>query len=132
VTLHERLRQAIELLPPEAALSLPVRVMRELLDSAAHSNPSPGDDGHDLTVAEVAARLARPCSTVRAWVAAGRFAGSYKLSERDWRVPVASLVAFLDGRQPAAPTASDGPHVRRRTHRAAGGDVDLSAWRNPA
>lgn len=130
--MHERLRQAIELLPPEAAVSLPVPLVRELLDSVASSEPVPSDDSHDLTVAEVSVRLRRPRSTVRAWVKRGEFGPKvYKFSERDWRIPVASVVAFVQARQPAVPSPSEGLPVRRRTHRAAGDDIDLGAWRRP-
>ncbi len=128
MNLHERLRQAIELLPPDAAVSLPVPLMRELLDSVACSESVTDDDGHDLTVAEVAARLHRPRSTVRSWVKAGRFAGTYKLSERDWRVPSASVAAFVEARRPAVTSPSTDSPVRRRPHRTAG-RADLAAWR---
>src|SRR3989442_14371586 len=106
MTLQERLRQAIDLLPPEAALSLPVSLVRELLDSVSCPEPVSGDDCHDLTGAELAARLARPRSTVRAWVKAGRFIGAYKLSPRDWRVPETGLSAFFESRQAALSKAS--------------------------
>lgn len=127
MTLRERLERAVEL---GVTVALSPGELRELLDAAAvlvaDAIPT-----RDLTITEVSARLARPCSTVRAWVAAGRFAGSYKLSERDWRVPVASVTAFVEARRPAVPSPNDGPPVRHRRHRAAGGAVDLSAWRRP-
>jgi excisionase family DNA binding protein len=128
VTLHERLSQAAEL---GLTVTLSPAELRELLEPGAVEVAKRADERPDLTVNEVAARLARPCSTVRAWVAEGRFAGSYKLSERDWRVPAASVVAFVEARQPAVPSPSGGRPVRRRKHRAAGGDADLSAWRRP-
>lgn len=127
MTLHERLRQAIELLPPEVAVTLPVPLVRELLGSVAHSERVP-DNERDLTVAEVAVRLRRPRSTVRAWLKAGRFEGAYKLSPRDWRVPVAAVTAFVDKRRPEP--ESEPALVRRRAKRANSDDAaDLSAWR---
>jgi len=50
--------------------------------------------GRDLTIAEVAQRVGRSSSTVRAWCAAGRLRG-YKLRGRDYRIPPAALQEFL-------------------------------------
>lgn len=118
--------------------------VRELLDADAvlvakgistHSWTGPE---HDLTVTALAARLGRPVSTIRAWVKAGRFGPTvYKLSERDWRVPVAAVDAFVKARQPVGPglesTLEPSSPVKRRRRRGGEGEaVDLSAWRRPS
>ena len=130
MTLRERLARAAEL-GVTVALS-PAEVKELLAGGEPHSRGD--EDSPDLSVGEVAARLNRPCSTIRSWVAARRFKGAYKLSPRDWRVPAAALRAFIEARQPAVPSPSDGPPIRRRTHRAVEGadSADLGAWRAQA
>jgi excisionase family DNA binding protein len=48
----------------------------------------------DLTIHQVAERVGRSASTVRAWCASGRL-GGYLLRDRDWRIPPARLAEFL-------------------------------------
>jgi len=126
VNLHERLLRAAEL---GLTVSLAPAEVKELL---ARGEPvSRGDENSlDLSVGELAIRLKRPRSTIRAWVAAGRFKGAYKLSPRDWRVPAAAVTAFIEARESAAPSPSNAPPVRRRRFRAVEREADLSAWRN--
>jgi hypothetical protein len=129
VTPLERLRQAAELLPPGAAVTLP----REALLEALGGPPdvaTPATPAGDLTVAEVAAQLRRKPSTIRGWLEAGRFTGAYHLPASGklsvpkepgikpqpkvgaWRVPQSAIDAFLE---PLRHPTSQG--------------VDLSAWR---
>lgn len=104
----EHLRELAERLPDGAALSLPRDLLLDLLNGVAVA-AEPATD--DLTVAQVAERLHRKASTIRGWCQEGRFTGVYKLNGRDWRVPPASVEAFLNGQRPQpAP-------------------VDLGAWR---
>jgi hypothetical protein len=93
VTPLERLRQAAELLPAGAAVTL----SREALLDALGTVPTPGtaEPTADLTVAELAARFHRAPSTLRGWLETGRFEGAYKLNGRDWRIPSASVAGFL-------------------------------------
>jgi helix-turn-helix protein len=113
----------------------------ELADALADLLTTNGGDGAvpdgPLTVAQVAAQLHRSPSTVRAWCAAGRFVSAFKLSARDWRVPVEALARFLAAQQPQ-PARQDAPgrpisprpETRARPRRArSSGDVDLGAWR---
>jgi len=129
VTLRERLGRAVEL---GVTVALSPEELRELLGDGAplvaEAIPT-----HDLTVREVAARLGRPVSTIRAWIAAGRFESAYKLSERDWRVPVAAVTAFVEARKPLVVEGLEPAPVKRRpSRRAADGEaVDLGAWRKP-
>ena len=77
-------------------------------------------------------RLTDDEGAIRAWIAAGRFTGAYKLSERDWRVPLAGLDAFVASRKPAMVVVEAPRPVKRRKSRAGDGEaVDLGAWRRP-
>jgi excisionase family DNA binding protein len=111
VTALDNLRQAAELLPPGAS----VTVTREALLAAIGRAPTAPAEAptDDLTVADLAARFQRSASTVRGWIEAGRFPGAYKLRGRDWRVSPAAVDAFRE-------------HERRRPSR---GTHDLGAWR---
>jgi hypothetical protein len=77
VTALEQLRQALELLPTGSALLLP----REHLLAAigARVQTRANVPAADLTVSDVATRLQRSASTVRAWLEQGRFPGAYHL-----------------------------------------------------
>ena len=113
-----QLRQAAELLPPGASVTL---TREALLELTAGVEPGPGSSGAtgqpagDLSVADLAARFQRSPSTIRGWLEAGRFPGAYKLSGRDWRVPVSGVEAFvaLERRQ-AAPRADLGTWRKHR------------------
>jgi len=112
VTALERLRQAAELLPAGTSVTLPRETLLEALGGAVAPAETPSGD---LTVAQLAERFQRSPSTVRGWLEAGRFDNAYKLSGRDWRVPVADVEAFV---------------LDQRTARQ--GDTqaaDLGAWR---
>ena len=114
----ERLREVAELLPAGASLTLTREALLEL--GAAESPREVAQADALLTVADIATRLTRATSTVRGWLEAGRFAGAYKLNGRDWRVPVASLTAYLEGQRQhhgAAPVKLDTWRRKRRAAR---------------
>jgi hypothetical protein len=110
----DRLRQAAELLPAGASVTVSREALLEALSGApaptAHVCSPPGD----LTVAELAARFQRSPSTVRGWLEADRFPGAYKLNRKDWRVPIAALAAFRDAQQQPARGTDLGAWRQRR------------------
>lgn len=112
-TLRDLLREL-----PSTAL-VPVGWVLEQLGSPDDSKPS---SIADLTISEIADRLDRSVSTVRAWCANGLLEGAYRLRGREWRVPSAALRGFLD-RQGQSKTG----RVPRRTAGDIG--VDLTSWR---
>lgn len=48
----------------------------------------------DQSVEQLAGRFGRKRSTVREWCEHGLFPGAYKLREKEWRVPLAGVLAF--------------------------------------
>ena len=112
MTVLEQLRQAAELLPAGASVTL---TREALLAALGGVEPVVLQTSADLTVVQVSERFHRSPSTVRGWLEAGRFPGAYKLNRRDWRVPTAAVDAF-EARQ-REPAASRGP------------GPDLGAWR---
>lgn len=79
--------------------------------SVGTSSPVPPAD---FTVAQLAARFSRTASCIRGWLEAGKFSGAYKLNSKDWRIPLADVLAF-EAAQRAQPVAQ--------------AVVSLSAWR---
>ncbi len=110
----ERLRQAAELLPAGASVTVTREILLAALGDGLHPSAQPPAPSADLTVAELADRFHRSPSTVRGWLEAGRFPTAYKLSGRDWRVPVAGVEAFV---------------AQERTSRRREAPADLGAWR---
>jgi hypothetical protein len=102
-------------LPDEAAVTLPVGWLRARLRSDG-SGVVP-DPLADLSCAEVGAALGRSPSTIRAWCTRGDMPGAYRLRQREWRIPRASLRRYLDQQATGAES-----HV-------AAEPVDLTAWR---
>ena len=95
MTVLERLRQAIELLPDEAAVSLPVTLLRAAL--AEVPGPATASAAPELlTVARLAALLHRSPSTVRGWLARGDFgSAAVRVHGRSWIVPRDAVTDFL-------------------------------------
>ncbi len=110
-TLRTRLTTALRAVPPGSLV--PVEWVRGLLDDGMDED---GDDGTDLTVGDVAARLGRAPGTVATWCRDGRLPGAYRLHGREWRVPRSALRALRDA--PGRP-AADAPAE----------PADLGAWR---
>jgi hypothetical protein len=110
MTLHDRLRELAERLPPGGSVTL---TRDDLLDLAVRDEGQPGQpaSGADLTIAELAGRFHRSTSTIRGWCEHGRFEGAYKLNGRDWRIPQKSVDAFLNAQRGRRP------------------EVGLGAWR---
>lgn len=105
-------------MPRGSAITLSRRAIGDLLDHLAPAATQRGEV-RDLTLPEVAERVGRASSTVRAWCNTGLMAGAYKLNGRDWRVPPAALDAFLRGQ------GEDSSGTRR----GVGAPRDLSDWR---
>ena len=61
----------------------------------------------DLSCADVAKMLSRTPGCIRGWCKSGEFARAYRLNGREWRIPRASLRAYLDahGSKKSAQTA---------------------------
>jgi excisionase family DNA binding protein len=111
-----RIRGMIDGVPDEAAVLLPVRILRTLVEVDA------GDESlGDLTVEQVAALMGRRASTVRAWIRDGRLE-AYRLNKRDYRVTRLALAAFLEQQR-----TRNHPAVRSSPRSPA--RADLGAWR---
>ena len=65
------------------------------LATAPDNDPGRAAERGDFTIAALAARFYRSASTIRGWCERGRFQDAYKLNGRDWRIPSASVDAFL-------------------------------------
>ena len=75
------------------------------------------DDGvGDLSCADVAKMLGRTPGTIRGWCHRGEIAGAGRLNGREWRIPRASLRAYL---------AAHGSKKSEPNTEA----VDLGSWR---
>ncbi|MFG1691134.1 helix-turn-helix domain-containing protein [Gemmatimonadota bacterium] len=96
---------------PDDAL-LPVKFIREQLGDAE-------DVEVDLTLEGVAEKVGRSISTVRGWCSSEKLKGAYRMNGREWRIPPASLEAYLDGQREG----------KREPRRRDGGPVDLGSWR---
>lgn len=107
---EEQLVTLLSLLP-DAAL-VPVGWLRAQLQ-----RPEIADDGvADLSCADVAKRLDRRPGTIRAWCQRGEMAGAYRLNKKEWRIPRASVRAYLDAQAKQGRVVNAGP-------------VDLGSWR---
>lgn len=119
----DRLRQAVDGLPDEGAVTLPVEAVRRWLEEADDA-PSNGDGAGkgapvaDLTVAELAEELDKSESTVRSWMP--EVEGAYRLGN-EWRVPRRAWRRHLDR---LADDGDEGPPTVRS------GAVDLGGWRD--
>ena len=89
------LRRLAEAVPAGGAVIVP----RDWLDSELQALSSELVDGDELTVAQVAASLNRPESTIRDWLDSGRLSGAYKRG-KVWRVPRTALNKGRLGRAP--------------------------------
>lgn len=125
------LRVYLALLPAGALVPLPREVVADLLDAPQAGEPAPGAlPPPDLDVGALAKRWGRKPGTIRAWCERGTLPGAYRRNRREWRVPVAAVLAFeeagrKDGEAPAAISPAPAP-VRR------GRAPDLGAWRKDA
>lgn len=94
MSLSDAIRALVTAAPEDA--TVPVRWLAEQL--AKHSDgaeaPTRTATSVDLTVKEVALRLERKPSTVRAWCDTGILPGAYRLRGREWRVPEAAIEAM--------------------------------------
>lgn len=129
MTLADRIRSMVAVVPADGAITIPVRTLQEwLADEEAVQG--------DLTLEEWARAYAPheppAVSTVREWFAAGLVPGAYKLHGRKWMAPRSSIAAFRasqqerhgNGRRPAqGPIMPALGRGRRR-------QPDTSAWRN--
>jgi helix-turn-helix protein len=99
----------------------------ELLGGIAdgsNNGTAPDAPPPDFTIAQVADRFGRDPSTVRGWLAAGRFPGAYHFRGRERRIPLAAVLAFED-QQRTAPPPRKKPRSRHRKPK-------LGDWRNVA
>lgn len=113
MTVAERLRQAVEGVPEEGSVTLPVRAVRRWFEEAGEEARRVRNGGEaavaDLTVPELAEELGRSESTVRGWLP--DVEGAYKLGS-EWRVPRDAWRAYLDslaetdGERPASVRSS--------------------------
>ena len=82
-------------LPDEALV--PVHWVLRLLEEeyASEAVAGPG-----LTVAAAAEIIGRAPSTVRAWCAAERLPGAFRLGGREWRIPSSAISGLSEGGDP--------------------------------
>lgn len=122
--LEQRLRQAVQGVPDEGAVTLPAHSIRRWLEGVDSEGADGAVNGSeppvaDLTVSELAERLGRAESTVRGWLS--DVDGAYKLGGQ-WRVPRDAWRRHLDG---LADDGEDGPPEVRSNRTA-----ELSDWRD--
>lgn len=102
----DRLRELAERLPPGGSLVLTREGLLELAVDSGHADQAAARA--ELTVGELATRFHRSPSTVRGWCEHGRFEGAYKLNDRDWRIPLAAVDAFLAEQRSKSPVTQLG------------------------
>ena len=102
-------RERLRALPPGSLV--PVAWVLELLGDGVDAPSRTPGPAVDLNVADIALLFKKRPSTVRAWIERGDFPGSYKLQNKEWRVPRAAIEAF------------------QKSQQAAADDGDLSEWR---
>lgn len=117
MTVLERLRRLVEAAP--RGTLVPVEALAELLDAGETSASSLSDPAVDHTAADVAEMLDRTPAAVRAWCAAGKIPGAYRLNGREWRIPAAALRAYLDAQADCGGDQRPKPAARG----------DLNDWR---
>jgi hypothetical protein len=107
-------------LPPGALVPVDWLLERLAAETGVGPETASGAEGErDRTIEQVTAELGRKASTIRSWCAAGRFPGAYRLNDREWRIPSASVVAFWRA-QAAPPSPVSVPPASTG---------DLSDWR---
>lgn len=129
MTLADRIRNMVEVVPEDGAVTIPVRTLQEWLE---HEEAVQGD----LSLEEWARALAPhdppAVSTVREWFAAGLVPGAYKRNGRKWMAPRSSVGAFRalqqerhGGGRPERPAQAQ-PALGRGRRR----QPNLAAWRD--
>jgi hypothetical protein len=106
------------------SLTLPPALAIDLLTGSSEAPAPDAPPSADLDVAALAVRFGRAPSTVRQWLEASRFPGTYKLMGRDWRVPPASLAAFEEAERKRGAGCKSAVTPLRR-----GKTPDLGEWR---
>lgn len=119
-SLRSALSSAVQGLPDDAHLSLPVGWLREKLNE-----DPPESFSADLTVKKAGELLDRHHTTVAAWCRQGRISQAYKMNGREWRIPPAALEAFQRQLRNGDGDRSPRPSTNGR-------EADLSAWREHA
>lgn len=113
MTLRSRLEDLVEGLPPGSSVTVPADWLRSLLE-----HEPPVEQRERLyTVSELAERYGRAESTVREWLAAGEFSGSFKV-RGSWRVPAERVATFESARKKALGDARPPDLARWRKRRA--------------
>jgi hypothetical protein len=106
----------------EADAVVPARKILERL-AALVGAPEPAvTAATPLTVEQLAERLGRSPSTVRGWLGQGLFPNAFKLRDREWRIPVGDIAAFLAG-------ASKPVQDQQEEQGKGFGSDDLGSWR---
>lgn len=90
---------------PTAPVVLPRAWVQQLLDEAtAPRAVAPGDrigpePPGGYTIVQVANALERSGTAVWRWISEGLIPGAYRFRGREWRIPRAALLAFIDREQ---------------------------------
>lgn len=89
-------RALLHQLPPES--QVPAGWVVEALEAAGVEQPADpaGPLLLDLTLAEASSIAGRAVSTLRGWCNRGELPGAYRLHDREWRIPRASLERYFE------------------------------------
>jgi excisionase family DNA binding protein len=125
VSTREAFLEVARALQPDELVPMPARLVIAFLGGSSVADAPSADPlpPADLTCAQVAERLGRAPSTVRAWIAAGRLR-AYLFQGKEHRITLQALQEFEKGqREGGAQTPSPARGSRK---------PDLSAWRRDA
>ncbi|MQA92209.1 MAG: helix-turn-helix domain-containing protein [Gemmatimonas sp.] len=122
------LRTIADALPPGSSVTLEGGWLRAQLEEVENGSTQHKAANHrlaDLTVEQVAEELGRSGSTVRGWLAAAEFPNAFKLNQREWRIPLSDVRAFLDRQRPQTEKWPESARLRRSSRT----QDDLGSWR---
>lgn len=116
MTIAERLRAIVSVMPPESMVSLPVATLREWLEDAPAGEPEDRGRLSDLTCEELAADFGCSADTVRRWCRMGRL-DAYRGTAGEFRIPRAAVQRFVEAQR------------RGKNNEAPQPAADLGSWK---
>lgn len=117
---HERLQRLADALLPGQSVTFTLSDIQTLIQGLGEPATRTEVAGlADLTVEQVGQQFGRSPSTVRGWLSQGLLTGAYRLQNREWRIPVATVRAFLDRQREGKQEPQSGARA----------PTDLGAWR---
>lgn len=126
MTLAERLRAIVGVMPEDGAVTLPVRQLRTWLDE----EPS----GTDLTLEELRDRHfpEMSLSRLREWCQEKKFPNAYKRAGRGWRVPETDVELYKQAERERTFPVPQQQQQETNKLNTPGRTVDLGQWRRHA